>query len=179
MADEQEIDDYIQRAKSFYRDARIKNHEIALLLKQAGPPRKKFDTFFIAYDSYWTYYHCNLVSVRCKVPEDTLSLTTLPDCAKNCWKLLMFRRKPEEVKTSVNLLMPLLRNGEISSFKHNSDCLQQVSDGYVIVIYTVGVAERDNLKAKLQSIGFKNIPYRRGCKSFEQKFGPWRQWYPE
>ncbi len=61
---------------------------------------------------------------------------------------------------------------------HNGDCLGNAKDGFVIVIYTEGTAERDTLKSKLHSIGFTSIPYRRGCKAFETKFGHWKQWYP-
>jgi len=107
----------------------------------------------------------------------------------------MFRRKPEDVDASVNLLIPLLRSGEIRSFKHNEDVGKKLKvlrydaerkalvpsskAAYVIVIYTWGLEERDRLKAKLQSIGFTNIPYRRGCKMFESKFGHWKQWFKD
>jgi hypothetical protein len=78
---------------------------------------QKFDEFSVAYDGYWTRYRAIGDPIRCQLPEDTLEFSTLPECARNCWKLLMFRRKPEDVETSVNLLIPLLKSGEIKSFK--------------------------------------------------------------
>jgi hypothetical protein len=162
---------------------------------------QEFDGFRIMYDGYWTRYRAPNDFERCQLPEDTLESSTLPECARNCWKLLMFRRKPED-EASVNLLIPLLKSVEIKSFKHNGDrrTLQEELDAtdelrpayarrihltkvkettYVIVIYTWGTEERDKLKEKLHSIGFTNIPYRRGCKMFESRFGPWRQWFQE
>jgi len=114
----------------------------------------------------------------------------------------MFRRKPEDIETSVKFLISLLKSGEIKSFKHNGNrrTLQEELDAtdekrpayarkihlttanegaYVIVIYTWGTEERDRLKAKLHSIGFTNIPYRRGCRMFESQFGHWKQWFKE
>jgi mRNA degradation ribonuclease J1/J2 len=43
---------------------------------------------------------------------------------------------------------------------------------YVIVIYTWGEDQRDKLKQRLRETGFTNIPWRRGCKAFEEQFGP-------
>lgn len=144
---------------------------------------QEFDGFFVAYDGYWTRYRKASYSVRCQIPEDVSSITDLPECARNCWKLLMFRRKPEDVEASVKLLLPLLKNGEIKSFKHNGDTEELESlkgkAPYVIVIYTWGAKERDELKAKLHSLGFTNIPYRRGCKAFEKRFGHWKQWFKD
>jgi len=140
-----------------------------------------FDGFCVAYDGYWTRYTIVDAPVRCQLPEDTSEVTELPECARNCWKLLMFRRKPEDVEASVRLLIPLLKSGEIKSFKHNGDSQRAVptNEAYVIVIYTWGTEERDRLKEKLHSIGFTNIPYRRGCKMFESKVGHWRRWFKE
>jgi hypothetical protein len=142
---------------------------------------QEFDGFRVAYDGYWTRYRVVDDPVRCQLPEDTSEITELPECARNCWKLLMFRRKPEDVEASVNLLIPLLRSGEIKSFKHNGDrqTAALINETYVMVIYTWGIEERDRLKAKLHSIGFTNIPYRRGCKMFENRFGHWKQWFKE
>jgi hypothetical protein len=142
---------------------------------------QEFDGFCVAYNGYWTRYRIVDAPVRCQLPEDTSEITELPECARNCWKLLMFRRKPEDVEASVRLLIPLLKSGEIKSFKHNGDSHRTVStkEAYVIVIYSWGTEERDKLKAKLHSIGFTNIPYRRGCKMFESKFGHWKQWFKE
>lgn len=142
---------------------------------------QEFDGFCVAYDGYWTRYRVVGDPARCQLPEDTSEIIELPECARNCWKLLMFRRKPEDVEASVKFLIPLLKNGEIKSFKHNGDSQTAAltNEVYVIVIYTWGTEERDRLKAKLHSIGFTNIPYRRGCKMFESKFGHWRQWFKE
>jgi hypothetical protein len=156
---------------------------------------QKFDGFCVAYDGYWTRYRIVDAPVRCQLPEDTSEITELPECARNCWKLLMFRRKLEDVEASVRLLIPLLKSGEIKSFKHNGDVGKELKvlryddkrkalvptseTAYVIVSYTWGTEERDRLKAKLHSIGFTNIPYRRGCKMFESKFGHWKQWFKE
>jgi hypothetical protein len=87
----------------------------------------------------------------------------------------LFRKEPQDAEESVNLLIPLLKNGEIKSFKHNADSAEDSDEDYVIVIYTWGIEERDRLKAKLHSIGFTSIPYRRGCKMFESQFGHWKQ----
>lgn len=114
---------------------------------------QEFDGFCVAHDGYWTIYRIVNDTVRCQLPEDTSNITELPDCARNCWKLLMFRRKPEDVETSVKFLIPLLRSGEIKSFKHNGDRQSAVStnETYVIVIYTWETEDRDRLKAKLHS----------------------------
>jgi hypothetical protein len=142
---------------------------------------QEFNGFSVAYDGYWTRYRVVGDPIRCQLPEDTSEISELPECAKDCWKLLMFRRKPEDAAASVRLLIPLLKSGEIKSFKHNGDSQRAVStnEAYVIVIYTWGIDERDRLKAKLHSIGFTNIPYRRGCKMFESKYGHWKQWFRE
>jgi len=141
---------------------------------------QKFEGFHVAYDGYWTRYRVIGNSVRCQISEDVLDITELPECARNCWKLLMFRKRPEDIETSIKLLIPLLKNGEIKSLKHNGDSaiktLKNEAD-YVIVFYTWGIEDRDRLKVKLHSIGFTNIPYRRGCKMFEISFGHWKQWF--
>jgi len=137
-----------------------------------------FDGFCVAYDGYWTRYRAVGDPVRCQLPEGTSAISEIPDCARNCWKLLMFRRKPGDVQASVNPLISLLKSGEIKSFKHNGDS-QTATLPHVIVIYTWGTEERDRLKAKLHSIGFTSIPYRRGCKMFESRFGHWKQWFKE
>lgn len=182
---------------------------IGLFLKVARSSLKRgalvqeFDGFKVAYDGFWTRYRRSDDPVRCQLPEDSVDLSVLPECARDCWKLLMFRRKPEDVEASVKLLIPLLKGGEVKSFKHNGDrrTLQEELDAtdesrpayarkihltrveeptdYVIVIYTWGTEERDRLKARLHSIGFTNIPYRRGCKMFESRFGHWKQWFKE
>jgi hypothetical protein len=172
--EEKVIDDFLEHAKTLLKES----SKMPILIKQTLPLGKGFNEFRVVYDGYWTYYHRNDAPVRCKFPEDTANLSALPDCTKECWKLLMFRRKTEDVDDSVKLLLPLLKSGDIKSFKHNGDCLEAAKDGYVIVIYTWGTAERDKLKEKLHATGFTNIPYRRGCKAFEKKFGHWKQWYP-
>ena len=168
-----------------------------------GALEQEFDGFNVAYDGYWTFYRRSDDPVKCELPEDSLDLSVLPECARYCWKLLMFRRKPEHVEASVKTLLPLLKSGEVKSFKHNGDrrTLQEQLDAtdelrpayarkirltrvqepsdYVIVIYTWGTEERDRLKARLHSIGFTSIPYRRGCKMFEARFGSWKQWFKE
>jgi len=143
--------------------------------------KQEFDGFCVAYDGHWTRYRVVNDPIRCQLPEDTSEIIELPECARNCWKLLMFRRKPDDVEASVNLLIPLLKSGEIKGFKHNGDSQTAAisNEPYVIVIYTWGIEERDRLKAKLHSIGFTSIPYRRGCKMFENKFGHWKNWFKE
>jgi hypothetical protein len=163
-------------------------------VKKGVALEQEFDGFCVAYDGYWTRYRVVNDSVRCQLPEDSSDINELPECARNCWKLLMFRRKPEDIEASVKLLIPLLKSGEIKSFKHNGDVgklrplryndeekkLAPTNEAaYVIVIYTWGIEERDGLKAKLHSIGFTSIPYRRGCKMFESRFGHWKQWFKE
>lgn len=141
---------------------------------------QQFDGFYVAYDGYWIRYRVVDAPVRCQIPEDLLSgVKELPECARHCWKLLMFRRKPQDVDESVKFLLPLLETAEIKSFKHNGNAKTVVVPPYVIVIYTWGTEERDRLKAKLHSVGFKNIPYRKGCKAFEKRFGHWKQWFKE
>lgn len=142
---------------------------------------QKFHGFSVAYDGYWTRYRSPDHVVRCQVTENTSGITDLPECARKCWKLLMFRSKQENVETSVRLLLSLLKSGEIKSFKHNRDAAKPKSPKdkatYVIVIYTWGTEERDGLKAKLHSLGFNSIPYRRGCEAFEKRFGHWKEWF--
>lgn len=138
---------------------------------------EEFGEFSVAYDGYWTRYRNADDVIHCQLPEDTTSIVRLPDCARECWKLLMFGKEPHDVEESVNFLFPLLKNGEIKSFKHNADSTENPDGDYVIVIYTWGIEERDRLKAKLHSIGFTSIPYRRGCKMFESQFGHWKQWF--
>ena len=141
---------------------------------------QEFEGFCVAYDGYWTRYRIVHAPVRCKVSEDLLSgVNELPECARDCWKLLMFRRKPQDVEESVKFLLPLLETAEIKSFKHNGNAKTKVVPPYVIVIYTWGTEERDRLKKKLHFIGFTNIPYRRGCKAFERRFGHWKKWFKE
>lgn len=78
---------------------------------------QNFDGFYVVYDGYWTRYRAVGDFVRCQIPEDYSMITDLPECARNCWKLLMFRKKPEDVEASVTFLLPLLKNGKIKSFK--------------------------------------------------------------
>ena len=176
MAEEEKtISDFVQHAKAQLTEFA----KIPIFAKHRLPPvGKTFGELKVVYDGEWTYYRRLDAPVRCKFPEDTANLTALPDCAKECWKLLMFRRKTEEIDAFANLLFPLLKSGDIKSFKHNGNSLELPPDGYVIVIYTWGTAERDTLKAKLHATGFTSIPYRRGCKAFERKFGHWKHWYP-
>jgi hypothetical protein len=175
IEEEKAINDFVQHAKAQLSEMM----KIPVFAKHRLPPvGKEFGELRVAYDGDWTYYRRKDAPIRCKFPEDAANLNELPDCAKDCWKLLMFRRKTTDVNSSVQLLIPLLKSGDIKSFKHNGDCLGDAKDGFVIVIYTEGTAERDTLKAKLHSTGFTSIPYRRGCKAFETKFGHWKQWYP-
>ena len=46
----------------------------------------------------------------------------------------------------------------------------------VLVIYTKGIEERDAVLAKLTNKIGKTLPYRRGCKAFEEHFGHWKTW---
>lgn len=126
-----------------------------------------FGDFLVGYDGYWTRYKIKDHITKCVVPEDR-QIDVLPECARHCWKLLMFRKKPGDVNKTADFLLPLLKEGEIKSFKHNGERNIKTKLDYVMVIYTWGVEERDTLKAKLHSLGFQNIPYRRGCKSFEK-----------
>ena len=142
---------------------------------------QRFHGFHVAYDGYWTRYRTPDHLVRCQVPENKSSITDLPECARKCWKLLMLKGTPENVETSVRFLLSLLKSGEIKSFKHNRDASKPQSPKgkatYVIVIYTWGMEERDELKAKLHSLGFTSITYRRGCNAFEKRFGHWKEWF--
>ena len=137
-----------------------------------------FGSFLVGYNGYWTRYKIKDYVPKCVVLEDR-QIDILPECAKHCWKLLMFRKKPEDIDKTLDFLLPLLKKGEIKSFKHNGERLYDAKPGYVIVIYNWGVKERDTLKAKLHSLGFTSIPYRRGCKSFEKKFGHWKTWFKD
>jgi len=153
-----------------------------LLKGKQVPPmivEKDFRDFKVIYDGYWTRFRSKSYDWdnRCRF-EEIMRLPSLPECARYCWKLLMFRRRPQEVWESVVLLLPLLSQDEIQSFKHNGDRLFDAQrEGYVIVIYTWGEDQRDKLKQKLHRIGFTSVPWRRGCKAFEQRFGPWRTWF--
>lgn len=137
-----------------------------------------FGGIMVGYDGYWTRYEVKDYASKCIVPEDR-QITVLPECARHSWKLLMFRKKPEYVNKTTDILIPLLKKGEIKSFKHNGERTVKAELDYVVVIYTWRVDERDILKAKLHSLGFRNIPYRRGCKSFEKKFGHWKTWFKD
>lgn len=89
----------------------------------------------------------------------------------------MFRESAEEVWQSTCILLSLLVKGEIQDLKHNGDRLfDEIRKGYVIVIYTWGEEERDRVKQKLRAVGFSDVPWRRGCKAFEQRFGHWKSW---
>jgi len=168
------IDEDLERINEFLEFAQAS-------VKKNVTLEQEFDGSCVAYNSNWTRYRIVEAPVRCQLPEGTSEITELPQCARNCWKLLMFMGKPEDVEVSVKLLIPLLKSGEIKSFKHNAYRQRAVStnEAHVIVIYTWGTEERDRLKAKLHSVGFTNIPYRRGCKIFESKFGHWKQWFKE
>lgn len=154
-------------------------------IKESIVLEQEFNGFRVAYDGYWTRYSVVNDDFRCQLPEDSLEIDRLPECARHCWKLLIFTRKPEDTEASVKLLLPFLKSGEVKCFKHNGNVdnrktLTPVNDApFVIVIYTWGIEERDRLKAKLHAIGFTNIPYRRGCKMFERRFGHWKQWFKE
>jgi hypothetical protein len=75
-------------------------------------------------------------------------------------------------------VLPLISQGEISCMKHNADRLIDIgAHGYVMVIYTWGEEQRDAVKLKLHATGFKSVPWRRGCKAFVMRFGPWRTWF--
>jgi hypothetical protein len=141
---------------------------------------RDFGEFRALYDGYWTRFRWinSDWDQRCKF-EEALQLPSVPECARHCWKLLMFRRKPEDVWESMNYVLPLISRGEISTMKHNADRQIDIgADGYVIVIYTWGEEQRDTVKRKLQATGFTSIPWRRGCKAFERRFGHWRTWFP-
>jgi len=165
VEDLEEIHEFLELAKSSVKKG------IAL--------EQKFDGFCVAHDVDWTRYRVIDAPVRCQIPEDISEVNELPECARHCWKLLMFRRKPQDVEESVKFLLPLLKTAEIKSFKHNGNAKTGAVPPYVIVIYTWGIEEREQLKAKLHSIGFKNIPYRKGCKAFEKRFGHWKHWFKE
>lgn len=137
-----------------------------------------FEDLSVGYDGYWTRYKVKDYVSKCTVPEDR-QINVLPECARHCWKLLMFRKKPEDVNKTADFLLPFLKEGEIKSFKHNGERTVETKLDHVIVIYTWGLEERDTLKAKLHSLGFQNIPYRRGCKSFEKNFGHWKTWFKD
>jgi hypothetical protein len=151
--------------------------DFAKISRGGGGLEQNFDGFSVAYDGYWTRYRIASDLLRCQFAEGS---SKLPGCARYCWKLLVFRRKPEQVAECVSLLFPLLKSGEIKSFKHNADtALDPSRENYVLVIYTWGIEERDRLKAKLYSTGLTDISYRRGCKMFEKQFGHWKQWFRE
>jgi hypothetical protein len=160
-------------------------HQLLEFVKTAPfkgkPLKRQFEGFSVIYDGYWTRYKITDAPIRCHFPEEISETLKLPECARNCWKLLMFRRKREDVQSSVDKLIPMLKKREIVSFKHNGDCHEaDLNTGsFVIVIYTWGTRDRDRLKAKLHSAGFVNIPYRRGCKMFEIRFGHWKNWFKE
>lgn len=140
---------------------------------------RDFGKFRVLYDGYWTRFRWKNSDWdrRCRF-EEASRLSSLPECARYCWKLLMFRREPEDVWESMEYLLPLISGGEISSMKHNADRLTGIGpDGYVMVLYTWGEDQRNRVKKTLHATGFTNVPWRRGCKEFERRFGPWRNWF--
>jgi len=138
-----------------------------------------FGHFQVAYDGYWTRFRSRSCDwdEQCRF-EEAMQLPSLTECARYCWKLLMFRRRPQEVWESMGYLLPIISRGRIRSLKHDGD---RLVDGehqrYVIVVYTWGHHQRDTLKRELHAAGFTCIPWRRGCKAFEARFGPWRAWF--
>jgi hypothetical protein len=151
-----------------YKEARL--HEVA----------NDFGEVRVLYDGYWTRFRWKNSdwNQRCNF-EEVSQLPSLPECARYCWKLLMFRRKPEDVWESMEYVLPLISRGEINSMKHNADRPIDIgADGYVMVIYTWGEEERDAAKQKLRAAGFTSIPWRIGCKAFESRFGHWKTWFP-
>jgi hypothetical protein len=146
---------------------------------QIMPITEDFGNFLVAFDGHWTHFWSkdSQWEDRCRF-EEAMELPRLPDCAQHCWKLLMFERRSEEVWESMERLLPFISQGEIEALKHSGDAV--LSGGhqeYVIVIYTWGQDQRDKLKERLHQAGFTNIPWRRGCKAFEERFGPWRTWF--
>jgi len=173
----------IEQVRSWVKNARNSYPPQILerLERGLGPTivmEEMFGNFYIRFDGYWTYFrhesdhHAEL----CKF-EEAMGLDVLPDCARYCWKVLLFSNNSKDVEKSIEILLPLLKKGEITVFKHNGDRLFFVGREFVIVMYTWGTQERDNLKAKLHSLGFKNVPYRLGCKAFETRFGHWKTWF--
>jgi hypothetical protein len=141
--------------------------------------RADFGNYSVVFDGYWTRFRSRNSSwkdQKCRF-EEAMKLPRLPECAEHCWKLLMFRKRSQEVWESMKYLLPLIRQGEIEALKHNGDRLLEEQRERVIVIYTWGEAERNKLKQRLHGMGFTNIPWRRGCKAFEKRFGPWRTWF--
>jgi hypothetical protein len=141
---------------------------------------RDFGKFRVLYDGYWTRFRWKASDwdQQCRF-EEALQLSSLPVCARYCWKLLMFRRKPEDIWESMEYVLPLISRGEISCMKHDADRLIDIgADGYVMVIYTWGEEQRDAVKQRLHATGFTSIPWRRGCKAFERRFGHWKTWFP-
>ena len=146
---------------------------------QLTPIIGDFGSFLVVFDGYWTRFQSKNSSWkdRCRF-EEAMELPRLPDCAQHCWKLLMFRKKPEEVWGSMEHLLPFMSRGEIEALKHSGDRpVDREHQEYVIVIYNWEQDERDRLKRRFHQVGFTNIPWRRGCKAFEQRWGPWRDWF--
>lgn len=169
-----DVKKWVKEKRHFFRPELLRKTQ-----ERPGAARIDFGDFAVAFDGYWTRLRSgnSKWEDRCRF-EEVMDSPSLPQCAEYCWKLLMFRGSSEEVWTSMEYLLPIICRGEIKSLKHDGDRL--VSGGYeqyVIVIYTWGQEERDKLKRALHSIGFTNIRWRRGCKAFEERFGPWRTWF--
>jgi hypothetical protein len=70
----------------------------------------------------------------------------IQECARDCWKLLIFRKRSEEVWGSMEHLLPFISRGEIEALKHSGDRhVDREHQEYVIVIYTWGQDQRDRL----------------------------------
>jgi len=140
------------------------------------PVEEDFGAFLVRYDGHWMQYKVKGFVEKCLVTEDQ-QVKALPECAKYCWKLPMFKKSQREVNEVVGLLLPLLKEKKIRSFKHDAERSIGTGAGYIIVLYAWGEKERDSLKERLQSLGFAGLECRRGCEGFEKKFGNWKNWF--
>lgn len=96
------------------------------------------------------------------------------ELAVNCWKVLLFPESEEQFE--------VLKGISLETAKRHGIHGKWDRDGAVIVFYTYSQESRDEVKTTIYELCNKygisdiRIPYRRGCKSFDETLGDWRKW---
>jgi hypothetical protein len=119
----------------------------------------------------WQYGRCN----RC-VQHVYATRTPSADTV-HCWKVLIFAEAVTEFAAVQEYLVERAAQERalMGKWRRGTNALA--------VVYAKSQLERDRLKASLvrdfKARGWLKqsyLPYRRGCKAFEQVLGPWREW---
>jgi len=118
---------------------------------------------------YWIFFGVEKPGTRCDESWEEVERLGRPgQIAKSCWKVLLFPDKVSDYNAAVSKIVRAIERQGKYRGKYSED---------VLVIYTSSTEERDELRSWLgRLLGGVNLPYRMGCKMYEGRFGPWREW---